>query len=99
MNRSNNVSQCASLEEVRSNIDRLDREIVGLLAERQEYVIQAARFKRTEADVHAPERVEQVVANARRFAEEFGVSADTIERGYRVFIAGFTEAELAAHRR
>ena len=92
------VADCASLSEVRSNIDRLDREIVRLLAERGKYVIQAARFKGTAADVHAPARVEEVAANVRRYAEEFGASADVIERGYRILIAGFTEAELAAHR-
>jgi isochorismate pyruvate lyase len=91
------VTQCKSLDEVRSNIDRLDREIVRLLAQRGKYVVQAARFKDTAADVQAPVRVEEVVANVRKFALEFGASADIVERGYRVFVAGFTEEELAAH--
>ena len=59
-NADHTLARCASLDEVRSNIDRLDREIVRLLAERGKYVLQAARFKKTKADVHAPERVEQV---------------------------------------
>ncbi len=92
------IVQCADLDEIRSNIDRLDREIVALLAERQGYVVQAARFKKTEADVRAPSRVEQVVENVRRHALEFGASPDTVERGYRVLVAGFTDEELAAHR-
>lgn len=92
------VTQCANLEEVRSNIDRLDGEIVRLLAERGKYVVQAARFKKTEAEVHAPARVEQVVANVRRYAAEYGASAEVIERGYRVLVAGFTQDELAAHK-
>ncbi len=29
---------CSSLEEVRSNIDRIDNEIIKLIAERTEYV-------------------------------------------------------------
>ena len=36
-----------SLDQVRAQIDRLDRQIVALLAERGEYVRQAARFKKT----------------------------------------------------
>ena len=92
------IAECADLDEVRSNIDRLDRGIVRLLAERGKYVVQAARFKKAEADVHAPARVEQVAANVRRLASEFGASPDIVERGYRVLVAGFTDAELAAHR-
>ena len=93
------IQACANLDEVRSNIDRLDREIVRLLAERGKYVLQAARFKKTKADVHAPARVEQVVANVRKYASEFGAPADVVERGYRVLIEGFTEKELDAHGR
>ncbi len=93
------IQECANLDEVRSNIDRLDREIVRLLAERGKYVLQAARFKKTKADVHAPARVEQVVANVRKYAVEYGAPADVVERGYRVLIEGFTEKELDAHGR
>jgi isochorismate pyruvate lyase len=92
------ATECANLDEVRANIDRLDREIVKLLAERGQYVVQAARFKKTKADVYAPARVEQVVSNVRRYAQQFGASPDIVERGYRVLVAGFTEEELAAHR-
>ena len=37
---------CDSLEQVREKIDGLDRQIVGLIAERGAYVSQAARFKK-----------------------------------------------------
>ncbi len=93
------IADCTSLDEVRANIDRLDREIVRLLAERGRYVVQAARFKKTRADVHAPGRVEQVVANVRGYAAEYGAPADVVERGYRALIEGFTEKELAEHGR
>lgn len=92
------VQECASLDEVRANIDRLDRGIVRLLAERGKYVVQAARFKKTASEVQAPARVEQVVANVRRYAGEYGAPADLVERSYRVLIEGFTAEELAAHR-
>ena len=45
---------CTTLEEVRSNIDRLDQQIVSLLAERGHYVSQAARFKKDTDGVKAP---------------------------------------------
>ncbi|MCF4993658.1 chorismate mutase, partial [Pseudomonas gessardii] len=53
---------CTSLEHVRENIDRLDRQIVALLAERGSFVSQAARFKKDSDGVKAPQRVEQVIS-------------------------------------
>lgn len=40
--------KCSSLEQVRENIDRIDSEIIKLIAERGEYVAQAAAFKKSE---------------------------------------------------
>ncbi|HEX3021825.1 MAG TPA: chorismate mutase [Lachnospiraceae bacterium] len=38
--------QCNSLEEVRENIDQIDRQIIHLLAQRGGLVNQASRFKK-----------------------------------------------------
>lgn len=46
--------QCNSLEEVRENIDRIDNEIIKLIAERGTYVVQASAFKKSEDGVKAP---------------------------------------------
>src|SRR5207244_1798643 len=59
-------------DEVRATINRIDQEIVRLLAERGGYVRQAARFKQTTDDVRAPARVEQVIGRVRALAEQFG---------------------------
>lgn len=90
---------CESLDEVRSQIDRLDREIVGLLAKRGEYVRQAARFKKTKADVAAPARVEKVIGKVRSLAGERGGDPEVVERVYRAMIAAFIEAEQKEHAR
>jgi isochorismate pyruvate lyase len=39
--------KCENLEQVRENIDRIDNEIIELIAERGTYVIQASAFKKT----------------------------------------------------
>lgn len=88
---------CSSLDEVRSSIDAVDRQLVKLLAERRGYVLQAARFKKDEGDVRAPARVEQVVAKVRGLAEAEGVEPDLVEGIWREMIAGFIRLELAAH--
>ncbi|MEO6030782.1 MAG: chorismate mutase [Burkholderiaceae bacterium] len=84
---------CESLADIRAGIDRLDRQIVHLLAARGRYVVGAARFKRSAAEVQAPARVEQVVANVRRMAEDEGAPPDVVERVYRTLIAALTELE------
>ena len=85
--------QCESLAQVRAQIDRIDERIVQLLAERGGYVLAAARFKSSAAEVRAPQRVEQVVARVRGLAEAQGGLPDVVERVYRELIEAFTEAE------
>ena len=67
---------CTTLEEVRSNIDRLDQQIVSLLAERGHYVSQAARFKKDTDGVKAPQRVEQVISKVRDLSHTIGANPD-----------------------
>ena len=88
---------CQSLDEVRANIDRLDRLIVPLLAERQTYVLEAARFKATAEAVVVPARVEQVSARVTGMAREAGASPEATERIYRTIIDAMTELEVAEH--
>jgi isochorismate pyruvate lyase len=93
----NAVEHCDSIEEVRANIDRIDRQIVALLAERGGYVKQAARFKQTADDVKAPQRVEQVIAKVTALSRELGADPSVTEQVYRAMIAGFINAELVEH--
>ncbi len=88
-----NEGAVSSLEEVRSNIDRIDREIVRLMAERSGYVLQAARFKVSETDVEAPARVEAVITKIRPLASDEGLSPDIAEAVYRTMINSFIAQE------
>ncbi|MGE0876827.1 MAG: chorismate mutase [Burkholderiales bacterium] len=91
------MQHCSSLAEIRDRIDELDGQIVRLLAQRSEYVLQAAGFKRDAADVRAPARARQVVERAMRLATEAGSDAEVVGRIYAEVVAAFTDAELAAH--
>ncbi len=93
----NKTITCNSLEEVRSNIDTIDRKIVALLAERGGFVMQAARFKKSTDDVKAPQRVEQVISKVRTLAHDCGANPDVVEAVYRSMISAFINAELAEH--
>ena len=92
-----NATNCNSIDEVRSYIDRIDRQIVTLLAERGGYVKQAARFKKTTDDVKAPQRVEQVIAKVTALSQELGANPSVTEQVYRAMISGFINAEMAEH--
>ncbi len=85
------------LGEVRESIDAVDREIVRLLAEREGYVRRAAHLKETQEDVEAPDRVEEVVRNARTLAGEHGANPDVVEEVYRAMISRFVSLEMDEH--
>ncbi|WP_032634235.1 chorismate mutase [Pseudomonas syringae] len=86
-----------TIEEVRTHIDTIDRDVVALLAKRGKLVNQAAPFKKTTDDVRAPNRVEQVIAKVRAMANEIGASPEVVEQVYRAMIAAFIDEELKAH--
>jgi isochorismate pyruvate lyase len=75
------------MTEIREQIDRMDRELVPLMAERLAYVAQAAQFKETRADVVVPWRVEDVVAKAKSHAQACGMDLVAIEAMYRALVA------------
>ena len=85
---------CQTLAEVRSEIDRLDQSLIKIISRRQEYAHAAARFKRSENDVHAPERQRQMMAARRLWAETEGVDPDLIESLFRTMVDHFVAAEL-----
>lgn len=86
---------CNSLEEVRENIDRIDNEIIRLIAERGTYVIQASQFKKDEDSVKDTGRVKKVIAKVREKAEEYGADSDMIEALYREMISRFVNMEMS----
>lgn len=88
---------CATLADVRANIDRLDDEIVRLIAERAMYVKDAARFKRDAFQVSAPARQAQVFEKARLLAERhnpgFAHLDQVVDTTYRAMVAAFIANE------
>lgn len=84
---------CHSLDEVRSNIDRIDKELIRLISERSTFVNQAAQFKKTESEVEAPKRVEQVITKVRDLAQKENLDPDIAESIYRAMITAFIQQE------
>jgi len=87
--------ECRTIEEVRSEIDRIDRAIIETIAQRRAYVHAVMRFKRNEDDVHAHERQRQMLAVRRAWAEEHELSPELVEKLFRSMVDHFIAEELA----
>lgn len=79
--------QCRSLEEIRSGMDSLDRQLIRLIAERVAYVHAAAQFKTTAAAVSDQERIQKVLRTRREWAERENLDGGAIEAIYRDLVA------------
>lgn len=85
---------CKSLEEIRTGMDALDREIIAILARRVAYVRAAAKFKTSAAGVAAPERVQKVLDLRREWAEQAGLDGDVVRGLYRDIVSYCVGEEL-----
>lgn len=86
--------QCESMADIRSEIDRLDRQVVALLGQRFAYVKAASQFKKSEITVRAPERLQTMLQQRRVWAEEEGLNADAIEKMYQDLVNYFIDEEM-----
>lgn len=85
-----------SLDDVRYNIDLIDRVIIQLISERSFFVNEASRFKKSEAEVEAPQRVQEVIDKVRHVAVSKKLNPDIAEKVYRAMIGAFIEQEKEA---
>ncbi len=92
------IEECQSLEEVRQYIDKLDDQIVELIAARNGYVKQAAKFKHSIDEIKGKERMEAVMDRVRSRAMEFGVSPNLLTTLYTIMIDEMVEAEISEFR-
>lgn len=80
-------ADCATMAEIRSEIDRVDEELVRLFAARAAYIDRAGELK---AGLGLPARisprVEEVVANVRRHALAQGLPPELVEKLWRRLI-------------
>ncbi len=72
--------------ELRGEIDRLDRILVSLLAERQTYIERAAEIKTARTAVHDQARIDDVIAKVLVAAREAGLSPAIAEPVWRVLV-------------
>jgi len=93
------AQDCRDMAELRAEIDRIDRALVALLAERQGYIERAAAIKTDRGRVHDAARIEDVVAKVVAAARGAGLSAEIAEPVWRTLIARCIAHEFATFDR
>ncbi|NWG91426.1 MAG: chorismate mutase [Parvularculaceae bacterium] len=87
------AGECRSMDEVRAEIDRIDRALVALMAERQAYIEAAARIKDRESDVRVDWRIRDVIAKVLASADREGLSPRIAEPVWRELVERCIEHE------
>lgn len=92
---SKNPLECSNIDEVRHEIDNIDREIIRLLSVRTGYVHEVVKYKDgTAAGIEAPERRAAVLRTRREWAEACGFDADITEELYRRIVQYYISEEM-----
>ncbi len=89
------IKKCATLQEARSEIDTVDKEIVELIAKRNDYIKQIAHFKTSVEEVKAEERIADVISRARAQAISLDLSPNLINDLYVRMIDEMVESEIS----
>ena len=81
------------MDDVRAEIDRLDKKLVKLIGERFTYVDMAWKFKENPEDATVPWRIQEVIEKVRAHAEREDVPPRLIEALWRQMIGWFIQYE------
>lgn len=92
------MKKCNTLEEARIEIDKVDEMIVEMIALRNNYIKQIAKFKTTVEEIKSDERIADVVARARTKAIELDLSPNLINDIFVRLIDEMVETEVAEFR-
>ena len=86
--------QCQTMAEVRAGVDSVDRELVGLFAERFRFMDAAARIKPARNQVRDEPRKRQVIENAQAQAQALGLDPAIIALLWETLVEASIAHEL-----
>ncbi len=86
-------ADCASMEEVRTEIDRIDTDLVDLIAERFSYVDRAWQLKQGPGEARVAWRIQQVIDRVKARATESDLPPELVEALWRQMIGWFVQYE------
>lgn len=87
-------AECETITDVRNEIDNIDREIIGLLYHRFQYVKEVVKYKEPTSDaIEASDRRTSMLQTRREWAEQVGLSPDVVEDLFDRLVAYFISEE------
>ena len=93
------AQDCADMEQVRAEIDRIDAVLVDLIGERFTYVDRAWQLKQSPAEARVSWRIQQVIDKVRARAAKKGLPPELAEALWRQMIGWFIQYEEEKLRR
>ena len=85
---------CTNIEDVRREIDMIDKEIIGLVGKRFAFVREIIKYKSNVDEVYAKDRYNAVINQRREIALKYNLNPDVIESLYRILMDYFINEQL-----
>ena len=90
------------LDHLRAEIDRIDQQLLALLAERHRYVTRMAEIKTDPHEAYDPARIESIITRVRARSVDLELDEDQAELLWRTLIdwnVNYEKGIIAARRR
>jgi len=92
------IKKCNTLDEARAQIDKIDDQIVELIAARNNYIKQIAHFKKSVDEIKAKDRIDDVINRMRSRAIDLDLSPNLINDLYIRMIDAMVDTEIAEYQ-
>ncbi len=86
--------ECRSIEEIRNEIDKIDKEIIRLFRSRDGLVKEIVKYKSDEEGIIARERKDFVIKQRGQWAEKHGLNPKLFRKIYTLLIDNNIKKEL-----
>lgn len=90
--------ECDNIQEIRDEIDRIDKQILLLFATRLEYVTEIVKFKNDQDGIVARGRQLEVFRKRREWAAERGLDPELFGQIYEMLVNWNVQKELELFR-
>lgn len=89
------ADECKNIDEIRSCIDQIDKNILDQISLRSLYVAKAAQYKNSLSEVNASDRVKTMIDLRRKWAQEVNLNPDFIQSLFRQITGYFIKKETS----